>query len=137
MFTGIMPEFHLLELGRCWLDWNAKVTTHYVKDGRFFFEAVTVDEGAWLQAHTRVMVPERFEGNSRVLPGSMVLPRESISSGQVWGDIPAAPVATVLAPNVRVRSQADIIALEDEAFRRVSSRRGLSQRALSQRLNLA
>lgn len=101
-----MPEFHLSKIGKCLMDWNAKVTTHYVSNGRYCFEPVVIEDGAWIQAFSRVMVPSRVEGNSRVLPGSTTLPKEHIFRHQVWGGNPAGPVATVLQPSVRERSAA-------------------------------
>ena len=98
-----MPEFHLSEIGCALLDWNAKVTTHYVRNGRYCFEKVIIEDGAWVQGFSRLLVPVKIEKGSRVLPGSTTLPKEYIRRGQVWGGVPAAPVATVVAPSVRTR----------------------------------
>lgn len=122
-----MLEIHLIHVGKCLLDWDVKVVPHYVKNGRFYFDTTSVDDGAWVQAQCRVMIPDKLHNNSRILPASMVLPHERIMEGTIWGGIPAAPVASVLPPSVRQRYA--------ELSRRVPSRRGSlrSQGSLSQR----
>ena len=92
LFFPVAPEFHLLDIGRAHIDWMSKVTGHYVKDGKYRFEEVRVEDGAWVQAYTRILVPRIIEGGSRVLPGSMILPGERIERGSIWGGIPAAPL---------------------------------------------
>lgn len=101
MMRHMMMEYHLLDLKRCWLDWDAKVTTHYVKDGLLFYRDTPVEDGAWVQADTRVLAPLKIEGGSRVLPGATMLAQEHIRRGQVWGGVPAAPVAAVVPPTLR------------------------------------
>jgi hypothetical protein len=97
-------EFNLLTLGNVCIGRSSKVTTHYVKGGRLFFENVPVEDGAWVQESTRVLVAGRIGRQSRILPGTVTLPGEQIMAKQIWGGIPGAPVGTVLAPVVRKRN---------------------------------
>lgn len=90
--TAIMIEAHLWNIGNAVLDYATMVVPHYMKSGGYWFHAVNVPDGAWIGANCRILVPSNMEGDSRVLPGTTILPRERILRGTVWSGIPGAPV---------------------------------------------
>ena len=95
--TAIMIEAHLWKIGNATLDYATMVVPHYMKSGSYSFHAVSVPDGAWIGANCRVLVPSKIERNSRILPGTTILPRECILKGTVWSGIPGAPVTKHLA----------------------------------------
>jgi amino acid adenylation domain-containing protein len=90
--TAIMIEAHLWKIGNAVLDYATMVVPHYMKSGSYWFHDVNVPDGAWIGANCRILVPSSMESDSRVLPGTTILPRECISRGTVWSGIPGAPV---------------------------------------------
>lgn len=101
----LMPEFHLMHVGECVLEMGAIITTHYVSKGHFCFERVVVDDFAWVQAFSRVLVPVKVASGSRVLPRTTIMPREFISKGQIWSGVPGTPVGKVISANIRQRAK--------------------------------
>ena len=129
LFTPLPAEFNLITLGNAYIGWSSKVTTHYVKGGQLFFENVHVEDGAWVQENTRVLVAGRVGCQARILPGTTTLPGEQIMAKQIWGGIPGAPVATVLEPVVRKKT----IRLEQSGRFRIASGHALIKQETTRR----
>lgn len=90
---GVPTEVALLEIGKyAVLDQNCETLGHYLTNQKFTYISVKVGDQAWIGSCSRVQAGAVMQERSRLLPGSNVLPGETLQSGSIWAGIPAAPV---------------------------------------------
>ena len=70
-------EVHLQTVGaRVLLDFEARVVPHFITGRAFFFRAVRVEEGVWVQGPCCVLNPVRVGAGARILPATTSMPNE-------------------------------------------------------------
>jgi carbonic anhydrase/acetyltransferase-like protein (isoleucine patch superfamily) len=89
ILTYMMPEWHLIEIGRCLLERYSIASTHSIRKGQYIFDNVEILDNAWVGCKCRLLCPKLIGQQSRVLPGSLVFPGESVHQGEVWAGVPA------------------------------------------------
>jgi len=52
----------------------------------------SIGKDCWIQLSSRIMPATVMKRESRVLPGTLVLPGDTIEEGMVWGGLPAEPI---------------------------------------------
>lgn len=89
ILTYMMPEWHLIKIGRCLLERYSIASTHSIRRGQYIFDNVEILDNAWVGCKSRLLCPKSIGKKSRILPGSLVFPGESIHQGEVWAGVPA------------------------------------------------
>jgi hypothetical protein len=127
-----LVESHLIHLGKGLIDWEAKTVSHFMKNGQYFFKSFNMGDNTWIQTNCRILAPNKVEGGARIMPACTTLPNEEISKGTLWAGIPGGPIGEVLQPSIRSRMHHGAIVSGRHFL--TSSRRGLSQRELEQKV---
>ena len=74
------------------LDQNCETLGHYLTNQKFTYIPVKLGDQSWIGSCSRVQAGAVMQERSRLLPGSNVLPGETLQPKSVWEGIPAAPV---------------------------------------------
>lgn len=89
ILTYMMPEWHLIKIGKCLLERYSIASTHSIRKGEYIFDNVNILDNAWVGGKCRLLCPKSIGQNTRILPGSLVFPGESVHTGEVWAGTPA------------------------------------------------
>lgn len=94
IMLGHQPqEFSLIKIGKdSVIEAGARLDGHYLEHLKFVYNPLDAGEQCWVQECGRVMPGTTMKESSRVLPGSMVLPGDTLEKDTVWGGLPAEPV---------------------------------------------
>ena len=94
ILTYMMPEWHLIKIGKCLLERYSIASTHSIRRGEYVFDRVEILDNAWVGGKCRLLCPESIGQQSRILPGSLVFPGESVGTGEIWSGVPAHCIST-------------------------------------------
>lgn len=88
------PESKLIKIGAgSVVEFGAMLDGHYLEFQRFIYHKTRLGERAWVQEGARLMPATVMKNDSRILPGSMVLPGDVLEERMVWSGMPAEPLS--------------------------------------------
>ena len=101
IMLGTQPqETLLISVGKdCVIEAGARLDGHYLEHLQFVYNPLEVGDMCWVQECARVMPGTTMKAMARVLPGSMVLPGDTLEKDMIWGGLPAEPIG--LRPHAR------------------------------------
>jgi amino acid adenylation domain-containing protein len=71
---------------------GASIDGHYMEYQKFIYHKVAIGDNCWIQEGARIMPFTEMKDSSRVMPGSMVLPGDTLDENSIWCGIPAEPI---------------------------------------------
>jgi acetyltransferase-like isoleucine patch superfamily enzyme len=92
--TDLLSDPSLLTLGDdVTIGGSARIFAHYGGGGHLVIEPVVIGDRATIGLAATIMGDVRIGRGAVVLPHSAVLPGSRIGDGEVWGGVPARPIA--------------------------------------------
>lgn len=94
ILLGPQPlESSLIRIGQgSVVESGATIDGHYMEYQKFIYHKVEIGENCWIQEGARIMPFTQMKDSSRVMPGSMVLPGDTLDENSIWCGIPAEPI---------------------------------------------
>jgi acetyltransferase-like isoleucine patch superfamily enzyme len=71
---------------------SAVILGHYGMEGYLILAPVVIRKNAVIGLHAKILADVEIGEGSRVLPGSVVMPKTVIPAGEIWGGVPAVRI---------------------------------------------